>query len=38
MIQTYEKHIQEIEKQNKKLYEENQILKKKFHKDEEKKE
>lgn len=29
MIQTYEKHIKEIEKQNKKLYEENEILKKK---------
>lgn len=30
MIQTYEKHIKEIEKQNKKLYEENEILKKKY--------
>ena len=37
MIQTYEKHIREIEKQNKKLFEENQALKKKLKNDEEKK-
>ena len=33
MIQTYEKHIKEIEKQNKKLYEENEFLKKKSNND-----
>lgn len=30
MMQTYEKHIKEIEKQNKKLFEENEILKKRY--------